>query len=233
MSMRAWRRASMVLAATAALALGAGCAGVTLPWQARSDALTASGTLEADETIIAARVSGAIEALPVREGETVQSGTLLVRIDDRQARLAVRQAVDPAARQTFELQAQDFELRSPLDGIVTRVAAHVGEIAFPGAPLLAVADLSRLDLTLYVPLSDLDRVRVGQTLEVRPDSDPPRTFRGTVTAVNQQAEFTPRNVQTRADRLNLVFGVRAQVENADGYLKPGMPIEATFVAAAR
>lgn len=233
MSMRAWRRASMVLAAAAGLALGGGCAGVTLPWQAGSDALTASGTLEADETIIAARVSGAIQALPVRAGEPVEPGMLLVRIDDRQARLAVRQSLDPAARQTLELQAQDFELRSPLDGIVTRVAAHVGEIAFPGQPLLAVADLSRLDLTLYVPLADLDRVRVGQTLEVRPDSEPSRTFRGVVTAVNQQAEFTPRNVQTRADRLNLVFGVRAQVENADGWLKPGMPVEAIFVAETR
>ena len=160
-------------------------------------------------------------------------GTLLVRIDDRAAQLAVRQALDPAARQTFELQAQDFELRSPPAGIVTRVPAHVGEVAFPGQALLAVADLSRLDLTLYVRLADLDRGRVGQAIEVTPDTDPSRVFRGVVTAVNQEAEFTPRNVQTRADRLNLVFGVRARVENADGWLKPGMPVDATFTAAAR
>ena len=124
-------------------------------------------------------------------------------------------------------------MRSPLGGVVTRVAAHTGEIAFPGQPLLAVADLSRLDLTLYVPLADLDRVHVGQAIEVTPDSDPARVFQGVVTAVHQEAEFTPRNVQTRADRLNLVFGVRAQVENPDGWLKPGMPVEATFVAGAR
>ena len=228
-----WRRTSMVLAAIGGLVFGAGCAGVTLPWQTRSDALVASGTLEADETMIAARVSGAIKELPVREGDTVAPGVLLVRIDDRAARLAVRQALDPAARQTFELQAEDFELRSPLAGVVTRVPAHVGEIAFPGQVLLAVADLSRLDLTLYVRLADLDQVRVGQAIEVTPDTDPGRVFRGVVTAVNQEAEFTPRNVQTRADRLNLVFGVRAQVENVDGWLKPGMPVDAKFSAVAR
>lgn len=233
MHMRAWRRASMVLLAAFGIASGVGCAGVTLPWQAKSDALVASGTLEADETVIAARVSGAIKDLPVREGDAVAPGVLLVRIDDRAARLAVRQAIDPAARQTFELQAEDFELRSPLAGVVTRVPAHVGEIAFPGQALLAVADLSRLDLTLYVRLADLDRVRVGQAIEVTPDTDPSRVFRGVVTAVNQEAEFTPRNVQTRADRLNLVFGVRAQVENIDGWLKPGMPVDATFAAVAR
>ena len=164
MTMRAWwdaRRASMALVAAVGLAVGAGCAGLTLPWQAKSDALVASGTLEADETVIAARVSGTIRELPVHEGAEVAPGTLLVRIDDRAAQLAVRQALDPAARQTFELQAQDFELRSPLAGIVTRVPAHVGEVAFPGQALLAVADLSRLDLTLYVRLADLDRDRAA------------------------------------------------------------------------
>ena len=231
--MRAWRRASMVLLAAIGLASSGACAGVTLPWQTASTALVASGTLEADETVIATRVSGAIKELPVREGDAVQPGMLLVRIDDRAARLAVRQALDPAARQTFELQAEDFELRSPLAGVVTRVPAHVGEIAFPGQVLLAVADLSRLDLTLYVRLADLDQVRVGQAIEVTPDTDPGRVFHGVVTAVNQEAEFTPRNVQTRADRLNLVFGVRAQVDNVDGWLKPGMPVDATFAAAAR
>lgn len=231
--MRAWRRASMVLLAAVGLASSVACAGVTLPWQTASTALVASGTLEADETVIATRVSGAIKELPVREGDAVQPGMLLVRIDDRAARLAVRQALDPAARQTFELQAEDFELRSPLAGVVTRVPAHVGEIAFPGQVLLAVADLSRLDLTLYVRLADLDQVRVGQAIEVTPDTDPGRVFHGVVTAVNQEAEFTPRNVQTRADRLNLVFGVRAQVENVDGWLKPGMPVDATFSAVAR
>ncbi|MFA7296040.1 MAG: efflux RND transporter periplasmic adaptor subunit [Dehalococcoidia bacterium] len=233
MHMRAWRRASMVLLAAIGLASSGACAGVTLPWQTASTALVASGTLEADETVIATRVSGAIKELPVREGDAVQPGMLLVRIDDRAARLAVRQALDPAARQTFELQAEDFELRSPLAGVVTRVPAHVGEIAFPGQVLLAVADLSRLDLTLYVRLADLDQVRVGQAIEVTPDTDPGRVFHGVVTAVNQEAEFTPRNVQTRADRLNLVFGVRAQVDNVDGWLKPGMPVDATFAAAAR
>lgn len=214
------------------LAFGLGaCGAVALPWQRTSSALVASGTLEADETVVSARVTGAITSLPVREGEAVERGTVLVRIDDRTVQLQIRQAPDAASRMVYELQAQDYVLRAPVGGVVTRVPAHEGEMAFPGQPLIAVSDLSRLDLTLYVRLADLDRVQVGQELRVTPDTDPGRVFRGVVTSVNQEAEFTPRNVQTRDDRLNLVFGVRATVDNTDGWLKPGMPVDATFVGA--
>ena len=99
--------------------------------------------------------------------------------------------------------------------------------------LLAVSDLSSLKLTLYVRLADLGGVSVGQRLTVTADPYPGRTFEGTVTSINQEAEFTPRNVQTQSDRLNLVFGVQATVENADGALRPGMPVDARFEASTR
>ena len=126
------------------------------------------------------------------------------------------------------MQAQDYTLRSPLTGVVTRVPAHPGELALPGQVLLAVSDLSMLRLTLYVRLADLGRVSVGQRLTVTAGPYPGRTFQGVVTSVNQQAEFTPRNVQTQTDRLNLVFGVQATVTNGDGALKAGMPVDARF-----
>ncbi|MGE3855913.1 MAG: efflux RND transporter periplasmic adaptor subunit [Dehalococcoidia bacterium] len=218
--------------ALAALLLSTAC--TALPWPGGADAaITAAGTLEAEETVIAARVSGDIVALPVPAGAPVTKGDVLVRIDDRAAQLAVRQSPDPAARETFLLQAQDFTLLSPLSGVVTRVPAHVGELALPGQVLIAVSDLSTLKLTLYVRLADLGHVAVGQRLVITTDPYPDRTFEGVVTSINQEAEFTPRNVQTESDRLNLVFGVQATVMNADGALKPGMPIDARFEAAAR
>ena len=82
-------------------------------------------------------------------------------------------------------------------------------------------------------LADLGHVAAGQRLAITADLYPGRTFEGVVTSINQQAEFTPRNVQTQSDRLNLVFGVQATVENADGALKPGMPVDARFEAGAR
>ncbi len=191
-------------------------------------ALTASGTLEADETLIAPRVTGTITSLPVEAGQPVAAGATLATIDDRLVQLQLRQAADPSTLFQLQLQAQDYTLRSPVAGIVTRLPAHLGELAVPGQVLLAVSDLSTLKLTLYVRQAELARVAVGQAIEVTADPYPDRRFRGTVTSINQHAEFTPRNVQTQSDRLNLVFGVQATVSNPDRALKPGMPVDARF-----
>jgi HlyD family secretion protein len=111
---------------------------------------------------------------------------------------------------------------------VTRVPAHVGEVASAGQTVAAVADLNALDLTAYVLERDLGQVRVGQEVAVTADPFPGRAFYGVVTSTNQRAEFTPRNIQTQRDRLNLVFGVKIRVDNPNGELKPGMPADATF-----
>jgi HlyD family secretion protein len=145
------------------------------------------------------------------------------------AQLQVVQAVDPAARRQFELQAAKYVLRAPLSGVVTRVPMRPGEVIGAGQTVLAVADLSELKLTVYVPEAQLGHVRLGQRVNVAADPFPGRLFDGQVSSINQRAEFTPRNVQTQRDRLNLVFGVKARVHNADGALKPGMPVDATFV----
>ena len=214
-----------------ALVTATGCTSIRWPGSG-STALTASGTLEADETVIAPRVSGEIVALPVAAGARVAKGDVLAQIDDRAVQLQLRQAPDSATRETYQLQAQDYTLRSPLAGVVTRVPANAGELALPGQVLLAVSDLSMLRLTLYVRMADLGRVSVGQRLTITADPYPGRTFEGVVTSVNQQSEFTPRNVQTQTDRLNLVFGVQATVANADGALKAGMPVDARFEPGA-
>lgn len=230
---RGVRRALVALvAAVAASALVSGCASVVLPWQTSRSVITATGTLEADERVVSTRVNGAITALAVEEGSQVRAGDVVAKVDDRVVQLQIRQAPDIASRLNLELQAQDYTLTAPMSGVVTRVPAHVGEIAFPGQALLAIADLSQLDLTIYLDEVDLARVRIGQTVRLTADPYPGRTFEGTVASINQQAEFTPRNVQTRTDRLNLVFGVKAKVANPDGALKPGMPVDATFVEDA-
>ena len=224
---RAFRATSMMLVALSLTGCG------PLRWTGGdSDALVASGTLEAEETVIAPRVNGEILELPFAAGATVTKGDVLVRLDDRAVQLQLRQAPDSASRETALLQSQDYTLRSPLSGVVTRVPAHAGELALPGQVLIAVSDLSTLRLTLYVRLADLGRVATGQRLAITADPYPGRTFEGVVTSINQQAEFTPRNVQTPSDRLNRVFGVQAPVTNGEGLLRPGMPIDATFGTGA-
>src|SRR5262245_678575 len=125
------RRALLVLVAVLAAAALA-CGSVTLPWQSRSDELTASGALEADEVVIAARVAAPVVTLPAAAGTWVNTGDVVAKLDDRAVQLQIYQSVDLAAKRILELQAQDYTLRAPVSGTVTRVAAHVGEMALPG-----------------------------------------------------------------------------------------------------
>jgi HlyD family secretion protein len=198
----------------------------TPPWLRPAGPLVASGTLEADEVLIGSEVSGRIVSL-VREGQPIQAGQVMVQLDDSMVRLQFRQA-DVATQQQLAIQTEKYQLRSPISGVVTRVPLHVGEVVAAGQTAVAVADLNALEMTAYVLERDLGRVRVGQEVAVTADPFPGRSFYGVVTSTNQRAEFTPRNVQTQRDRLNLVFGVKIRVDNPQGELKPGMPADTTF-----
>jgi len=189
--------------------------------------LVASGTLEAEEVSIASEVAGRVVQLPVDEGDRVRAGDVLVKLDDSQLGLQLRMA-PLSDRQLLELQIQKTTIRSPLDGTVGRRSIHVGEVVTPAATLMVVTRLEDLELTLYVPEQQIGLVRVGQRAEVRVDSFPGEVFSGQVTFISSKAEFTPRNVQTQRDRMNLVFAVKVKVPNPDLRLKPGMPADATI-----
>jgi HlyD family secretion protein len=212
----------LILAALAAWALLAGRAPRT------PAGLVASGTVEADEVLIGSEVLGRVVELPIGEGRAVRAGDVVVRLDDDLIQLQL-QLADVATNRQLKIQAERYTLRAPVSGVMTRVPARVGEVASPGQPLVVVADLRHLKLIVYVLVRDLDRVHVGQTASIAADPFADRTFAGRVTSINSRAEFTPRNVQTQRDRLNLVFGVQLRVDNPDGALKPGMPVDATLL----
>jgi HlyD family secretion protein len=118
---------------------------------------------------------------------------------------------------------------APVSGLVLEHSIHVGELAVPGATLLTVGDLSEVTLTVYVPEDQLGHVTIGQPVEVRVDSFPDRTFLGRVVAIAHEAEFTPRNVQTQEERVNMVFAVDVSVPNPDHALRPGLPADAVII----
>src|SRR5579859_3939137 len=194
------------------------------------NAVTASGFAEADEVLLSSQTAALIVDLPVAAGGRVTAGTVLARLDDAGIQLQLRLA-DGASREGLLLEADKYLIRSPLDGIVTRVPAHVGEQALPGRALVGVANPAKLNVLLYVPLRDLGTVHVGQTVDIAVDALANRQLSGVVASINNTAEFTPRNVQTQPDRLNLVYGVTVRVDNRNGDLKAGMPVQATFVGA--
>jgi multidrug resistance efflux pump len=118
---------------------------------------------------------------------------------------------------------------APVGGLVLERSIHEGELAAPGATLLTLGDLDQVTLTVYVPENRLGQVLIGQRVEVRVDSFPERVFTGTVVAIAHEAEFTPRNVQTQEERVNMVFAVDVQIPNPDHALKPGLPADAVIV----
>jgi multidrug efflux pump subunit AcrA (membrane-fusion protein) len=197
-----------------------------VPWTTPPGRLAASGTLEADEVLVGFEVPGRLVEL-AREGDSVRRGETIARLDDALIQLQIRQA-EPAMLQQLRVQEERYQLQAPIGGVVTRVPMHVGEVVSAGQTVAALADLSALKLTVYVLERDLGQVQVGQAVSVTADPFPGRTFPGVVTSTNPRAEFTPRNVQTQRDRLNLVFGVKVRVDNPDWALKPGMPADATF-----
>jgi multidrug resistance efflux pump len=118
---------------------------------------------------------------------------------------------------------------APVDGLVLERSIRVGELAAPGATLLTLGDLDEVTLTVYVPEDKLGYVSIGQQVEVRVDSFPDRAFPGSVVAIAHEAEFTPRNVQTQEERVNMVFAIDVSIPNPDHDLKPGLPADAVIV----
>lgn len=137
-------------------------------------------------------------------------------------------ALTEVAVVALQAQIDKMTLRAPISGIVSSQPAHVGEAAVAGATLLTVANLDQVKLTIYVPEDELGRVYLGQDLNVEVDSFPGRVFTGTISYISQQAEFTPKNVQTEKERVNMVFAVRVRLPNPGFLLKPGMPADAAL-----
>jgi HlyD family secretion protein len=120
-------------------------------------------------------------------------------------------------------------ITAPVGGVALEVSIHQGELAAPGGTLLTLGDLDQVTLTVYVPESKLGQVAIGQQVVVSVDSFPGQTFVGTVIAIADEAEFTPRNVQTQEERVNMVFAVDVRIPNPDHALKPGLPADAVIL----
>jgi multidrug resistance efflux pump len=118
---------------------------------------------------------------------------------------------------------------APVGSLILALSIHEGELAASGATMLTLGDLDEVTLTVYVPEDRLGQVNLGQRVEVQVDSYPERVFEGTVVAIADEAEFTPRNVQTQEERVNMVFAVDVRIPNPDHELKPGVPADATIL----
>jgi HlyD family secretion protein len=294
---------------------------VLLGDRADTDTLALSGNIEAHESVVAFKaVQSRIVELPFDEGQWVEAGTLLARLDDadyrqqatiddaavraRRAELASTEQALEAARKTVladladrgqrgiderrvsalwgqgvvsrddfdrvttalkqsdailqrdralgEARARDIEvaragvrsareqlrlarillgytvLRAPFAGVILVRQAELGEVMLPGTPVVTLADLDHVWLRAYVRETDLGRIRWGQAAVIRTDTYSDRRYSGRVSFISSKAEFTPKSVETHAERVTLVYRIRIDVENPAHQLKPGMPADAAI-----
>jgi len=118
------------------------------------------------------------------------------------------------------------ELRAPFNGVVLVRQAELGESVVPGTPVVTMADLDHVWLRAYVNEPDIGKIRYGQGVTVTTDSYPGKVYRGRISFISSQAEFTPKSVETHAERITLVYRVRIDLENPTHELVPGMPADA-------
>ncbi|MGB4780967.1 HlyD family secretion protein [Candidatus Methylomirabilis sp.] len=124
-----------------------------------------------------------------------------------------------------QVRLRDSTILAPLAAIVLTKRAEQGEVVNPGFPIVILIDPDDLWLRVYIPESEIGLVGIGQAAAVTVDSFPNRRFEGKVIEISSKAEFTPRTVQTKKERVNLVFGVKISLDNRERLLKPGMPAD--------
>lgn len=120
-------------------------------------------------------------------------------------------------------------LYAPVSGMVLSRNLEVGELAFPGTPIMTLADLTKAWIKIYVNEKHIGRIKHGQKALVFVDSYPDKPFVGKVVAIASKPEFTPKTIQTKEERVKLVFAVKIAIDNAGKELKPGMPADAVIV----
>ncbi|MBN1626289.1 MAG: efflux RND transporter periplasmic adaptor subunit [Deltaproteobacteria bacterium] len=167
------------------------------------------------------------------EGEAIlkQAKTNLSRIDMTQKEVEAAGAKVQAAEAAFRLtetQLGYMELKAPFKGTITSRNIEPGEVVSIGQEVFSLADLSSIELKIYVDETEIGNVRPGQDADVTVDTFQDKVFKGKVSFISPEAEFTPKIIQTRKERVKLVYLVKVLIPNPDLDLKPGMPADATL-----
>jgi len=146
------------------------------------------------------------------------------REEDVKAHLA---DVDRAKAQVAMTQTQinDTVVTSPIDGVVLVKSAEVGEVLAAGTTVVTIGDIDHPWLRAYINETDLGRVKLGQAVQLSNDSYPGKTYPGHISFISSEAEFTPKQIQTREERVKLVYRIKIDVDNSRHELKSNMPVD--------
>lgn len=206
-----------------------------------------TGTIEATETDLSARIPGVIEAYGAREGEPVKKGQSIASLDCADLRLAAGIAAEDfkradelykggsVSKENYDrlkykrddsaLKVDWCSIKSPVGGRLLYSYHEKGELVAPGTKLATVADLSEVWAYIYVPHDMLAKINTGLEVKGYLPEAAEKVFAGRISVIYSEAEFTPKNVQTRKERTRLVFAVKVSFPNPEETLKPGMTVE--------
>ena len=144
----------------------------------------------------------------------------------KQAQASVDQANQ--AMKTLEIQMKKLTVNSPIDGVVMNLNVEIGEVISPGVTVITIGQLEKVNLIIYISEEKYGQVNIGNHVQVRVDSFPDEIFEGEVIHIADEAEFTPRNVQTVEGRRSTVYAIKISIPNLELKLKPGMPADVVF-----
>ncbi len=158
-----------------------------------------------------------------------QARSNLLRIDAAKQEVGAARAAVAAARAAADqitIQMDYAQLKAPGPGIITSRNVEPGEVVTPGREVLTLSSLATVDLKIFVDETQIGKVKPGQKAEVRVDTFPDKSFAGTVTFISPEGEFTPKIIQTKKERVKLVYLVKVSIPNPNFELKSGMPADA-------
>ncbi len=124
-----------------------------------------------------------------------------------------------------KLLFEDTQPKAPWDGIILKRHGEEGELISPNTPLFTIGNLKEVKIIVYVSLKDLGKIKYGQMAKIKIDSFKNKIYEGKITFISDKAEFTPKNIQTKDERVKQVFAVEVSAKNDNYELKPGMPCD--------
>ncbi len=210
-------------------------------------------TIEADQAAVAQRLLDLQRAQDLQKQGFVSNAALdsaRTALIEQRALLARDQALEQLAarnikvaqaslnsvRQTAALSRisdSNSTLNAPFDGVILNRQAEVGEVVAPGTPIVTIADLDHVWLRAYLNETDLSRVKLGQQVSISTDAEQEKKISGRLSFISSQAEFTPKSVETHAERVTLVYRVKIDIANPDHLFLPGMPADARLIPMSK
>jgi HlyD family secretion protein len=186
----------------------------------RINGLAQQGYMSTDSRDLAAAALRESRAVRERDGALEQAADRNVAL----AKANVRNALE--ALKLARITESYTSLAAPIDGVILVRQAELGEVVGPGTPIFTLADIDHVWLRAYVNETDVGRIRLGEPAVLTTDNYPGKRYRGRVSFIAEQAEFTPKSVETHAERVTLVYRIRIDVDNPTHELVPGMPADA-------